>query len=229
LLVAACAKHEAASEAEAQFAHAKELLAAGDYARATLAFERFLAKHPLHPKALEAEELRIFAAFRDHEYILVETLAERFLARHPRHPHADYVRYMLGRALEKQVKGAKRDIEPAKKALAAYRELLRRHPNSLYAADARARAQRMLNLIAEHELAIARFYFERKRNLAAANRCMEIVARYQTTPAIEEALYLLALAQARLGLLEDARQTKLLLEHNYPKSRWTQRLSEALR
>ena len=205
------------------FRHAMALLDAGDYARATLEFERFLTEHPLDPRAKTAEELRIFAGFRDHEYALVETLAERFLKRYPGHPHADYVQYMLGRALERQTHGPRREIGQARKALAAYRTLLRRYPDSRYAADARVRAQRMLNLLAEHELGIARFYFRRGRYVAAANRAMEIVARYATTPAIEEALFLLAASQQEMGLADEARDTFILLSHNYPSSPWTER------
>ncbi len=218
--LAGCASTRAEKD---HFRHAMELLDAGDYARATLEFERFLAEHPLDPRAKTAEELRIFAAFRDREYILVETLAERFLQRYPGHPHADYVQYMLGRALEKQTHGPKRDITQARKALQAYRTLLRKYPQSRYAADARRRAQRMLNLIAEHELAIARFYFRRGRYVAAANRALEIVARYATTPAIEEALFLLAASQKEMGLQEEAQETLLLLAHNYPQSPWTEK------
>ncbi|RME82030.1 MAG: outer membrane protein assembly factor BamD [Zetaproteobacteria bacterium] len=228
LMAAACAKHEPVRDADRQFAHAMELLEAHDFARATLAFERFLAKYPLDPRANRAEVLRIYAAFRDREYILAETLAERFLDRVPGYKDAPYVWYMLGRAREAQLRGATHDVEPARKAAQAYRTLIERYPDTPYAEGAKKRLQRVRNLLAEHELAIARFYFKRGAYVAAINRCARVIERYQTTPAVEEALYLQAVAQWRLGLDKAARETAALLRYNAPQSPWLARLPEGL-
>ncbi len=223
-LAAGCAKKaelDPNATAKAEYEAAKRKVEHGDYALAAVDLEKFPSRHPYSKYAVKAELLRIFAAYKDEEFVLSETLAERFIQRHPRHPNVDYAKYMLAMSHYHERSGSEHDQTQTRAAIEAFKRLIADHPGSEYARDGAQRLQRLYNELAAHELNVGRFYFDRERYVAAANRFQTIVEKYQTTPAIEEALYRLAESQFRLGLKDDARISAKLLLHNYPRSEWS--------
>ncbi len=223
-LGAGCAEKKAVNpnaSAEAEYLAAKRKVDSGNYAQAAADLDGFASRHPYSKYAPKAEILRIFAAYKDREYVLSETLAERFIKRHPRHPDVVYAKYMLAMSHYRERTGPEHDPTQAKAAIEAFERLIREHPESEYARDGARYLQRLHNELASHELTVGRYYFDNKRYVAAANRFLTIVEKYQTTPSIEEALYYLAASYAELGLAKDARATALLLRHNYPRSPWS--------
>ncbi|MDX8402615.1 MAG: outer membrane protein assembly factor BamD [Mariprofundaceae bacterium] len=226
LLAGGCAKKvelDPNASAKAEYEAAKRKIAHGDYTMANLALEKFPARHPYSKYAVKAELLRIFAAWKGGEFVLSETLADRFIQRHPRHPNVDYAKYMLAMSHYRERQGPEHDPTQTMAAIESFKRLIADHPDSEYARDGAARLQRLYNELASHELEVGKFYFDRGRFVAAANRFQIIIDRYQTTPSIEEALYWLAASQARLGLREDARISAKLLRHNYPRSPWSEK------
>ncbi len=224
LTTAGCAKKSALdpnATAKAEYEAAKRKVAHGDYALAAVDLEKFPSRHPYSKYAVKAELLRIFAAYKDEEFVLSETLAERFIQRHPRHPNVDYAKYMLAMSHYRERKGSEHDQTQTRAAIEAFKRLIAEHPNSEYARDGARRLQRLYNELAAHELNVGKFYFDQERYVAAANRFQTIIEKYQTTPSIEEALYWLAESQFRLGLKGDARISAKLLLHNYPRSEWS--------
>ncbi len=215
--------------AKADYEKAKHMLANGQYADADLFLEKFGANHPYSQYTIQAELLRIFAAYKAEEYVLSETLAEEFVNRHPRHPNVDYAQYMLGMSHLRESSPAEKDQTQTLAAIESFRTLLRKYPKSAYAGEARRHLQRLYNRLAKHELDVGKFYFDHQRYVAAANRFQVVLEKYQTTPSIEEALYYLAASWHHLGLKHDARITALLLRHNYPKSEWSQKAETFLR
>lgn len=224
LALAACAtKVEHTDNAEADYARAKHLLDIGNYTEATLFLEKFDAKHPYSRFSIQAELLRIFAAYKDSEYVLSETLSERFIDQHPRHPDVAYAKYMLAMSHYKQIGKAERDPTQTMAAVDSFRKLLKEHPDSVYAKDGAKRLQLLYNRLAAHELEVGKYYFDNERYVASANRFQGIVEHYQTTTSIEEALYYLAASYAQLGMQKDARDMAVLLKHNFPQSDWSKK------
>lgn len=229
LLLAGCASDKVFEDtAKAEYEHSKLLVHEGDYGRAATELEHFSSRHPYSRYTVRAELLRIFAAYKDGQYILSETLSERFIERHPRHPNVDYAKYMLAMSHYRERSDAERDPTQTKLAIESFKKLLKEHPDSVYARDGRRYLQRLYNELARHELTVGKFYFDNGRFVAAANRFQVILEKYQTTPSIEEALYYLAASYAELGLKQNARQSALLLRHNYPKSPWSAKAAEFL-
>jgi len=230
LLLGACASGSAVqkSAVEAEYENAKKLLAKGEYSRVNLDLETFGAKHPYSQYSIQAELLRIFAAYKNGEYILSETLSKEFIRRHPRHPNIAYAEYMLAMSHYRQVSPAENDPEQSLAAIKGFKRLLREHPNSSYSRDGARRLQRLYNRLAGHEVSVGKFYFRRGRYVAAANRFQRVLEQYQTTPAIEEALYYLAASYAKLGIKDNARDSALLLRHNYPNSEWSRKAARFL-
>ncbi len=230
LALAACASSSAIKKSAAQieYNHAKELLAKGSYSTVALDLEKFGTDHPYSKYAIQAELLRIFAAYKDHEYILSETLSNEFVRRHPRHPNVDYAQYMLGMSHYRESSPSERDQSQTHAAMKSFKILLKQYPKSSYARDASRRLQLLYNRLAGHELDVGKFYFNRHHYVAAANRFQVVLEKYQTTPVIEEALYYLAASFSKLGVKDDARDSALLLRHNYPKSEWSRKAARFL-
>lgn len=230
LLLAGCAtdKPSLTEQAELDYNKAKRMVEAKRYGEATAFLDHFTAKHPYSKYAPMAELLRIYAAYMGDEVILSEVLAERFLKQHPAYRDRDYAMYMLAMSHYKERSDPERDATHTMKAIEVFRRLEREYPKSPYAADGRRRLQQLYNELAGHELTVARYYFDHRRYVAAANRAQVVLEKYQTSPQIEEALYLLGMSYYRLGLRDSAGEVAQLLAHNYPDSRWRRRLAEAL-
>ena len=56
------------------------------------------------------------------------------------------------------------------------------------------------NILAAHEIHVARWYVKREAWLAAANRARYVIENYQGTPAVADALAVLTLAYRELEL-----------------------------
>lgn len=228
LLCAGCATDKIGKGDAADYQKAKQQLDKGEYAKVALFLQNYGTKYPYSKYTIQAELLRIFAAYKDHEYVLSETLSKEFIDRHPRHPNVDYAKYMYGMSLYRESLPAENDQTETRKAIEAFKRLLKEHPNSDYAKDGQRHLQLLYNRLAGHELKVGKFYFDKGRYVAAANRFQVILKDYQTTPAIEEGLYYLAASFAKLGIKDSARQTAMLLRHNYPKSEWSRKVEQFL-
>ncbi len=224
VVAAGCSKHDDSSArngAQQAYENAKRLIAKGSYADVAMSLEKFSANYPYSKYATQAELLRIFAAYKDEEFVLSETLSKKFVERHPTHANVDYAQYMLAMSYYKERSPAEKDATMNQMAIDAFKKLLKDHPDSAYAKDGQSRLQSLYNTLAKHELTVGKFYYDRDRFVAAANRFLTVVRLYQTTPSIEEALYYLAAAYARMSMDKDARQTAALLRYNYPNSSWS--------
>ncbi|PJA31260.1 MAG: outer membrane protein assembly factor BamD [Zetaproteobacteria bacterium CG_4_9_14_3_um_filter_53_7] len=224
-MVIGCAKDEqglgSGAGAQIEYDDAKRLVAKGDYGTVALKLEKFSSNYPYSKYATQAELLRIFSAYKDTQYILSETLASTFISRHPQHPNVDYAKYMLAMSYLRQSGDARNDMTQTKNAIDTFNLLLKEHADSEYAQSGKKHLQKLYNSLALHELEVGKYYFDQDLYVAAANRFQIVVEQYQTTSAIEEALYRLASSYAKMGMTKDAGLTARLLQHNYPKSDWS--------
>jgi outer membrane protein assembly factor BamD len=105
-------------------------------------------------------------------------------------------------------------------ALEVFRDLNRRFPLSDYAKDARLKMHLLEDAMAGKEMEVGRFYLNRKAYSSAVNRFQGVVAQYQTTKHIEEALHRMVECYLAMGLQDQAKQAAAVLGHNYPASSW---------
>jgi len=229
LMMAGCAaeKPSLSAQAEIDYNKAKEMVEAHRFGEAAVFLEHFTAKHPYSKYAPQAELLRVYTTYMDSQEVLSEVLADRFLTQHPTYPDRDYAMYMLAMSHYKERANAERDATHTTKAIGVFNRLIKQFPQSAYAADARQRLQQLHNELAGHEMTVARYYFSKRRFVAAANRAQIVLTKFQTTPQIEEALYLLAASYQQLGMQKESFEAKQLLQHNYPNSKWSGKLSAA--
>ncbi len=97
-----------------------------------------------------------------------------------------------------------------------FRLLLQRFPDSKYATDARKRMIYLRDQLARSDYNTARYYASRDAWVAVVNRTRFILANYQGASVIRQALELQLLAYERLEMEELARDTRRILELNYP-------------
>ena len=74
--------------------------------------------------------------------------------------------------------------------------------------------------MAQGEVHIARYYYNRGAYVAAANRAQDVVSTYRQTPATEDALNLMVISYDKLGLVELRDDALRVLERTFPQSRF---------
>ena len=75
-----------------------------------------------------------------------------------------------------------------------------------------------MNALAQYEVHVARYYYQRGAYVAAVNRAQQAIADYRDAPALEEALYILTRAYDKLGMDQLRDDAERVLTENYPNS-----------
>ncbi|MES2533479.1 MAG: outer membrane protein assembly factor BamD, partial [Pseudomonadota bacterium] len=77
--------------------------------------------------------------------------------------------------------------------------------------------------LAQYEVHVARYYYQRGAYLAAINRAQIALNDYRGVPALEEALYIMVQSYDALGLNDLRDDTRRVLSANYPQSEYVTR------
>lgn len=147
---------------------------------------------------------------------------------HPASPALDYALYLKGLVNFNDNLGlfsfisrqdlSERDQKAAKDSFEAFSELATRFPESRYAQDARQRMTYIVNSLAQYEVHVARYYFQRGAYVAAISRAQVALADYQGVPALEEALYILIQSYDALGMTQLRDDARRVMDTSYPQS-----------
>jgi outer membrane protein assembly factor BamD len=185
------------------------------------------SRYPFGHYAEQAQLELIYAQYQSGEMEGTKATSERFIRLHPQHDNADYAYYMRGLATYNQGVGlverffstdqTQRDPGPARDSFQQFAELINRFPDSKYVADAKARMLNLKNRLARYEIHVSNYYIKRHAYLAAANHARNIVEHYQGTPAVADALSIMAESYTHLGLDDLAQSSIDVLRLNYPK------------
>ncbi|MEE2741316.1 MAG: outer membrane protein assembly factor BamD, partial [Pseudomonadota bacterium] len=108
-------------------------------------------------------------------------------------------------------------------ALDSLGELIRRYPQTRYAADARLKVDLVNDHLAGKEMEVGRFYQRRGQWLAATLRFRTVIDKYQTTTHTPEALERLVESYLSLGIPTEAQKAAAVLGRNYPGTKWYER------
>ena len=168
----------------------------------------------------------IFAHYKASDFEPAIAVAERFIRLHPQHRNADYAYYMRGLASFNSESGflgslfgsdnTNRDPGGARDSFEYFAEFVRRYPESPYAPDAQKRMVYLRNTLARAEIHVANYYFTRGAYLAALNRGQYVLENFPNTPAIPDALAVIAQAQYLLGNEDLGADAARVLAANYP-------------
>jgi len=212
-----------ARDVETLYNAAKNQLDKKRYKIAAILFDEVERQHPYSVWARRAELMSAFSHYLAQDYNESIDSAQRFLSIHPGNKDAPYAMYLIGVDYYEQIGDVNRDQKTAQQALDAMGELIRRYPDTAYAADARLKTDLINDHLAGREMDIGRFYERRHEWLASTFRFRKVVDQYQTTSHVPEALLRLTEAYLELGVPDEARKSAAVLGANFPGSDWYQR------
>jgi len=228
LALAGCGGNDERDEgpsAEKLYEEASRALNSQNYPAAIQLYRSLTIRFPFGRHAEQAMLDMAYAQFKGGASEAATETLNRFLRTYPTHPNVDYAWYLKGLVNYEETmnflrklmpdRAADRDQQAAHQAFRDFQELIRRHPESRYVADARQRMVFLRNLMAEYEVGVGNYYARRKAWVAALNRARYVIENYPRTPATVDALKLMARAYENLEMPELAADTRRVLEYNY--------------
>lgn len=230
VLLSACASNpeEEVMPEEVYYENARDAMNSGNFSEAERNLDFLETYYPFGRYAEQAQLDLIYARYQNLDLEGSRAAADRFLRLNPQSDHADYALYMRGLASYNLDIGlaaryfpidvAARDPGEQRQAFRDFSSLLNRYPDSEYAVDARQRMLAIRNRLAELELEAARYYIKREAYLAANNRARHVFENFSETPAVEEALVIMAETYRFMGLNDAASDSIQLLAINFPDS-----------
>ncbi|HYF55890.1 MAG TPA: outer membrane protein assembly factor BamD [Salinarimonas sp.] len=192
----------------------------GDSDGAAKKFSEVEKQYPYSDWSRRGVLMQAYAHYEGQRYEDAISSSRRYLQLHPATADAAYAQYLLAMSHFNQIPDVTRDQDRSEKALQALQELVDRYPKSEYVADARQRITIARDQLAGRDMEIGRFYLQRRNYTGAINRFRDVVAKYQTTRHVEEALARLTEAYMAMGITGEAQTAAAVLGHNFPDSPW---------
>lgn len=191
-----------------------------DLKGATKKFDEVDREHPYSEWARKSLLMSAYASYQAGDYDTCIGSASRYVTLHPGSPDAAYAQYLIAASNYDQIPDISRDQARTEKAMNSLEEVIRKYPTSEYAGEAKKKLEGARDQLAGKEMAIGRYYMERRDYTGAINRFKTVVTRYQTTRHVEEALARLTEAYMAIGIVGEAQTAAAVLGHNFPDSRW---------
>ena len=215
------------------YTEAKAEAGSGAYDKAIPLYEKLEGRAAGTPLAQQAQLEKAYAQYKAGEKPAAIATIDRFMKLHPASPALDYALYLKGIINFNDDLGmfafltrqdlSERDQKAAKESFQAFKELVTRFPESRYTPDARQRMNYVVNSLAQYEVHVARYYYQRGAYLAAINRAQLALADYREVPALEEALYIMVQSYDKLGMNDLRDDARRVLTTNYPQSEYLTR------
>jgi len=199
---------------------AKERLDRHQYKLAAALYDEVERQHPYSVWARRAQLMSAFSYHLAGQYTESTASAQRFISIHPGNRDAPYALYLIAINYYEQIQDVTRDQKLTQQALDGMNELIRRYPDSRYAADARVKTDLIKDHLAGKEMEIGRFYQRRGDWLASVIRFRTVIDTYDTTSHAPEALMRLTESYLALGVPAEAERAAAVLGTNYPGSKW---------
>jgi outer membrane protein assembly factor BamD len=210
------------------YSEATDKLKDADYAKCGKYFEKLEGRFPFGPYSQQAQINTAYCYWKAQEQAQAQVAIDRFIKLHQGSPDLDYGYYLkglisfnddlgwLGRFTGQDL--SERDPKAAKEAFEAFKVVVERFPESKYAPDSLDRMRYIVNSLAEADVIVARFYYQRGAYLASANRAQLVIRDYDRAPAVEEALYLLVKSYEKLGMTDLSNDSLRVFKLNFPDS-----------
>ena len=202
---------------------ARDRLDKKQYKLAAQLFDEVERQHPYSVWARRAELMSAYCYYLARDYTTSISSAQRFLSIHPGNRDAAYAYYLIAMDYYEQINDVTRDQKITQQALGALGELVRRYPDTKFAADARLKIDLVNDHLSGKEMEIGRFYQRRSQWLASIYRFRIVIDKYQTTTHVPEALERLTESYLALGIPDEAKKSAAVLGANYPGSKWYER------
>lgn len=153
------------------------------------------------------------------EYIAAVEEYKRFLEMYEHHEYAPYAQYRYAMSFLKQVDSVDRGYEIITRALTEFRKLQKNFPRNPYMAETEERIQMCLNMLAEHELYVGKFYYKKGSYKAATLRFQGLLKNYPHIKNESEVLLMLGYSFNELNERHRAVETLRTVIQKYPHSK----------
>jgi outer membrane protein assembly factor BamD len=197
-------------------------LSNSDYIGASKKFAQIDKIYPYTDMARKGLLMTAYTKYQGHDYDEAVSSAKRYIEQNPKAEDAAYAQYIMAMSYYNQIPDVSRDQDRTFKAAQALQALIQNYPKSEYAEDGRFKLQVAMDNLAAHEMFVGRYYLNKHQYPAAINRFRTVIAHYQTTRQVEEALERLTEAYFALGVTGEAETAAAVLGHNFPDSPWYQ-------
>src|SRR5207249_9458184 len=206
-----------ASQPDVELARARRDFHRGDCTHATVSLRRL--SFELGPTQPELAEVHYYLAecfFQTGDKVQA---AHEFRQVADQYPTSDYAPLALLRAGDANLRLWRRpELDPSygETALALYQELAGRYPGTEAATRAQAHVQQLREQFAEKDYKNGMFYFRRRAYDSAIIYFKDVIANYQGTSRVPEALMRLVESYRAIGYAEELKETCANLRRFYP-------------
>lgn len=230
------ASEDPAEAAEAAWLRAERLYNRGDYELARVRYGEIYQSFPYSQYA-PLSELRIADChFGEGSYARAIEAYQRFGRFHPRHAEVEYAEFRVAEAYMEQLPSEfwvfppsyEKDLREASNARNTLLTFLQTWPETSRRGPAETMLQRVTDLLADHELYVARFYLGRENPRAAANRASYLLAQFPQATRVPDALFVQARAMLMLDEVDTAVAALRSLRDTHPDTEAGRRAAEYL-
>ncbi len=224
-----CASKEQPQTPEEYLRLGKQQISRKRGQRARQYFQQVVEKFPDSEQKILAQFNIAESLYRDQNYLEARFEYQKFLELYPTHPLASRAQFQIGMCSLKEIHRFDRDQRKTHEALRAFRLFRRQYPQSPLVPQAEAHIRTLRARLAQHEFAIARFYYRKEAYHAAIGRLLNLIQVYPNMPKLDAALYMLANSyRAEENYVKAQRVLRLLVDH-FPTSRYLSRARAQLR
>ena len=211
---------------QALYERANTALKNGNYGAAEQLYNKLIARFPYGDYTEHAQINLAYAQFKNDKPDDAYATVNSYIKTYPASKDIAYAYYLRGLINFNRSGGilsrlfpinrTKRDQGFAVQSFDDFSQLLQRYPTSRYASDARQRMIWLRNGLAQFELNIAFYYYDRQAYVAALNRARYVLDHYQQAPQTGDALALMVQCYKKLHDDTLEQQALSVLKLNYP-------------
>lgn len=211
---------------EEMYSEAKRAMDNDNYPKAQIYYQRLSSRFPFGAYSEQAQLELAYVQYKQGKREDASSTIERFIRTYPTNKNIDYA-YYLKAVINFEQRNAlfaritrldmsARDLGAPTQSFNDFNEVVRRFPQSAYAADATRRMIYLRNMLARYELNVGLYYLRRGAYVASANRGKYLIETYPQSEYQGDALALMAVSYNAVGqkaLADDARK---VLQTNQP-------------
>ena len=187
------------------------------------AAKNFNAVENLYPQSIWASRSVLMAAYsyytQDYYGDAISEL-KRFIRNYPTNENLAYAYFLLGTCYYELIVDEKKDLSSLLNSKKYFDIVIKNHPNTDFALDAKFKLDLIANILASKEIYIGKYYMSKKKWIPAINRFRNVVNNYEKTEYVEEAIHRLVEVNYMIGLESEAKKYAALLGYNYQSSEW---------
>lgn len=233
ILLCGCGKQTVSigrDQPEVEIKKCTKLMDDKDFEQAVQCLEMFKARFPNTGIAQEAELSIGDTYYKKKDYLLAAESYLAFTKLYPANPKNDYAHYMAGKSyLKESPKAIDRDQEYLEKAIDELALMVQRYQRSTYFDLAMRDLNEALQRVARRHFYIGRFYYRTGEYIACLPRFEDVVVDFPKSEFADRSLYMMTVANLKLGRIDDARMAFSKLSVEYPTSKWARKAEKKMR